>query len=71
MAWYGYDGRSWTEHGRHDEDAPQAPEVAWTVDLGPTVALGLSLEASPEHSFTMRASARFRDIRLTRPAAGQ
>src|SRR5688572_31588621 len=50
MAWYGYDGMSWTEHRRHDEGAPQAPEVAWTVDLGATVALGLSLEASPEHS---------------------
>jgi hypothetical protein len=69
MAWYGYDGVTWTEHRRHDPDAPQAPEVAWTVDLGETIALGLSLEASPEHSFTTEATARFRDIRLVRPAA--
>jgi hypothetical protein len=69
MAWYGYDGKTWTEHRRHDPDAPQAPEVAWTVDLGETVALGLSLEASPEHSSTTQATARFRDIRLVRPPA--
>jgi hypothetical protein len=33
-AWYGYDGKTWTEH-------------RWTVDLGETVALGLSLESQP------------------------
>jgi hypothetical protein len=67
MAWYGTDGVTWTEHRRHDDEAPQAPEVAWTVDLGETVALGLSLEASPEHSFTTRATARFRSVELTQP----
>jgi hypothetical protein len=65
MAWFSQDGGvTWIEHRRHDDDAPQGPGTSWTVDLGQTVALGFSLEASPEHSFNTKATARFRIIQF-------
>jgi hypothetical protein len=67
MAWYGDDGLTWREHRRFSDEFPQGPGTSWTVDLGQKVALGLSLEASPEHSWTTRANARFRNIKLTKP----
>lgn len=67
MAWYGSDGENWKEHRRFTDEFPQGPGTSWTIDLGETVAVGLSLEGSPEHSLTTKGTAHFRNVKLTVP----